>query len=68
MADTYFCPQNTVIGHLNHPAVTHVFDQLAIPGVRQPLNHQLTHRRKGHAPVVVIHRSSKSLPQNYFGA
>lgn len=29
MADTYFQPQNIVIGHLNHPPVTHVFDQLA---------------------------------------
>jgi peptidoglycan-N-acetylglucosamine deacetylase len=28
MADTYFRPQNIVIGHLNHPAVTHAFDQL----------------------------------------
>jgi peptidoglycan/xylan/chitin deacetylase (PgdA/CDA1 family) len=29
MADTYFRPQNIVIGHLNHPPVTHVFDRLA---------------------------------------
>jgi peptidoglycan/xylan/chitin deacetylase (PgdA/CDA1 family) len=29
MADTYFRPQNIVIGHLNHPPVTHVFDGLA---------------------------------------
>jgi peptidoglycan-N-acetylglucosamine deacetylase len=29
MADTYFRPQNIVIGHLNHPPVTHTFDRLA---------------------------------------
>ena len=29
MADTYFRPQNIVIGHLNHPPVTHVFNRLA---------------------------------------
>ena len=28
MADQYFRPQNIVIGHLNHPPVTHVFGQL----------------------------------------
>ena len=28
MADTYFRPQNIVIGHLNHPAVTHVYSRL----------------------------------------
>jgi peptidoglycan-N-acetylglucosamine deacetylase len=28
MADKYFTPQNLVIGHLNHPAVTHVYPQL----------------------------------------
>jgi peptidoglycan/xylan/chitin deacetylase (PgdA/CDA1 family) len=28
MADTYFRPQTIVIGHLNHPPVTHVFDRL----------------------------------------
>jgi peptidoglycan-N-acetylglucosamine deacetylase len=28
MADTYFRPQNIVIGHLNHPPVTHVYGQL----------------------------------------
>jgi peptidoglycan/xylan/chitin deacetylase (PgdA/CDA1 family) len=28
MADTYFRPHNIVIGHLNHPPVTHVFDRL----------------------------------------
>jgi peptidoglycan-N-acetylglucosamine deacetylase len=29
MAETYFQPQNVVLGHLNHPPVTHVFDRLA---------------------------------------
>jgi hypothetical protein len=29
MADTYFRSQNIVIGHLNHPPVSHVFDRLA---------------------------------------
>lgn len=29
MAETHFQPQNIVIGHLNHPPVTHVFDKLA---------------------------------------
>jgi len=28
MANQYFLPQSIVIGHLNHPAVTHVFDRL----------------------------------------
>ena len=28
MADTYFRPQNVVIGHLNHPPVTRVFGRL----------------------------------------
>ena len=28
MADKYFTPQAIVIGHLNHPAVTHVYPQL----------------------------------------
>jgi peptidoglycan/xylan/chitin deacetylase (PgdA/CDA1 family) len=28
MADESFTPQNIVIGHLNHPAVTHVYGQL----------------------------------------
>ena len=28
MADTYFRPQNIVIGHLNHLPVTHVYSRL----------------------------------------
>ena len=28
MADQYFKPRNIVIGHLNHPPVTHVYDRL----------------------------------------
>ena len=28
MADQYFIQQNIVIGHLNHPPVTHVYPQL----------------------------------------
>ena len=28
MANTYFCPQNIVIGHLNHPPVTRVYGRL----------------------------------------
>jgi hypothetical protein len=28
MAETYFRPQNIVIGHLNHQPVTHVYGRL----------------------------------------
>ncbi len=34
MADQYFIQQNIVIGHLNHPPVTHVFPPALVDVIR----------------------------------